>query len=152
MSRGGDRAGRRGEREPGQSEGKEVQGGMKERWAALGRPDREPPREEVRVPGPKNRSPGRRAGCSRKRADSCPRRWLLSPSAEEGWGGERVGPPARRPPQGSRLLRLPPSPPPGFPSPRPLSPQSLPAAFSSAAASSAAGAAAAGLTSPSKAG
>lgn len=36
-----------------------------------------------------------------------------------------MGPPARRPPQGSRLLRLPPSPPPGFPSLRPLSPQSL---------------------------
>lgn len=40
VSRGGDRAGQRGEREPGQSEGKEVQAGMKERWAALGRPGR----------------------------------------------------------------------------------------------------------------
>lgn len=40
MNRGGDRAGQRGERESGQSEGKEVQGGMKEMWAALGRPDR----------------------------------------------------------------------------------------------------------------
>lgn len=40
VSRGGDRAGQRGEREPGQSEGKEVRGGMKERWAALGRRDR----------------------------------------------------------------------------------------------------------------
>lgn len=40
VSRGGDRAGQRGEREPGQSEGKEVQAGMKERWAVLGRPDR----------------------------------------------------------------------------------------------------------------
>lgn len=37
-----------------------------------------------------------------------------------------MGPPARRPPQGSRLLRLPPSPPTRLQSPRPLSPpQSL---------------------------
>ena len=40
VSRGGGRAGRGGERESGQTEGKEVQGGMKEMWAALGRPDR----------------------------------------------------------------------------------------------------------------
>lgn len=64
MSRGGDRAGRRGEREPGQSEGKEVQGGMKEVGSTRTPRQREPPRDEVRVPGPKNRSPGRRAGCT----------------------------------------------------------------------------------------
>lgn len=56
MSRGGDRAGQRGEREPGQSEGKEVRGAMKERWAALGRPD------TGNRPGRRLRSRGQRMG------------------------------------------------------------------------------------------
>lgn len=110
---------------------------------------REPPREEVGVLGPKNGSPGRRAGCSRKRADSCPRRRLLllrRVGGESGWVPPRDGP---RRAQGCSV-----SPPPPHPASVPAAAFSLAAtaAFSSAAASSAAGAAAAGLTSPSKAG
>lgn len=124
MSRGGDRAGQRGEREPGQSEGKEVRGAMKEKVGSTRTPrHREPPREEVKVPGPKNGSPGRRAGCSRKRADSCPRRRLLllrRVGGESGWVPPRDGP---RRAQGCSV------------SPPPPHPASVPAAaFSSAAA------------------
>lgn len=149
VSRGGDRAGQRGEREPGQSEGKEVRGGMKEVGSTRTPRQREPPREEVRVPGPKNGSPGRRAGCSRKRTDSSPRRRLLllrRVGGESGWVPPRDGP---RRAQGFSV-----SPPPPHPASVPAAAFSSAAvaAFSSAAASSAAGAAAAGLTSPSKAG
>lgn len=150
VSRGGDRAGQRGEREPGQSEGKEVQRGMKERWAALGRSDRgNRPGMRLGSRGQRIAAPGRRAGAVGSGLTPTPA--AAGCFCLKGWGGERVGPPARRPPQGSRLLRLPPSPPPGF---RPAAAFSLvaAAAFSSAAASSAAGTAAAGLTSPSKAG
>lgn len=78
------------------------------------RRQREPPRDEVRVPGPKNRSPGRRAGCSRKRADSCPRRRLLllrRVGGESGWVPPRDGP---RRAQGCSV-----SPPPPHPASRP---------------------------------
>lgn len=84
---------------------------MKDVGSARTPRQREPPREKVRVPGPKNRSPGRRAEYGRKRADSCPRRRLLLLRRV---GGESGWVPRATAPQGSRLLRLPPSPPPGF--------------------------------------
>lgn len=61
---------------------------MKDVGSARTPRQREPPREKVRVPGPKNRSPGRRAEYGRKRADSCPRRRLLllrRVGGESGW-------------------------------------------------------------------
>lgn len=61
VSRGGGRAGQRGEREPGQSEGKEVQRNEREVGSTRTLRQREPPRDEVGVPGPKNSSP-REAG------------------------------------------------------------------------------------------
>ncbi|XP_019502603.1 PREDICTED: formin-like protein 16 [Hipposideros armiger] len=124
VSRGGDRAGQRGEREPGQSEGKEVQRGMKERWAALGRSDRgNRPGMRLGSRGQRIAAPGRRAGCSRKRADSYPRRRRLL--LLEGLGGRAGGSPRTTAPAGLKAAPSPPLPPTRLPSPRPLSPQSL---------------------------
>ncbi|XP_039108897.1 formin-like protein 3 [Hyaena hyaena] len=70
--------------------------------------------QETRHPWNLNRSPGRRAGCSRKRADSCPRRRLLllrRVGGESGWVPPRDGP---RRAQGCSV-----SPPPPHPASRP---------------------------------
>ena len=78
--------------------------------------------DEVRVPGSKNRSPGKWVGGCRKQADSCPRHRRLLVL-------RRVGEESRWAPcatalPGSRLLRLPP-PPIRLPCPWLFSPQPL---------------------------
>lgn len=84
---------------------------------------REPPREEVRVPGPKNRSPGKRAGDGRKQADSCPRRRRLLVLRRV--GGESGWVPRATAPAGLKAASSPPLPPTRLPCPRSLSPQPL---------------------------
>lgn len=98
---------------PGKSEGKEVQRGNERAVGSTRTPrHREPPREEVRVPGPKNRSPGKRAGDGRKQADSCPRRRRLLVLRRV--GGESGWVPRATAPAGLKAAPSPPSPPPGF--------------------------------------